>query len=427
MPEIKSFRGYVYNQSKMNLQDVVAPPYDVITPEQRARLYERSPYNIVRLILGREEDRYTSAAKHLEEWQRKAILVRDQKPTVYTLHQIFEGPEGRQMNRKGFIAVCRLEEFEKKIILPHEKTLAQPLEDRFKLIKATNANFSQVFTLYSDPEKRIDRILNGISKSELAADVLFEDVQNKMWRLQDMTLIQEVQKCMSDKQVLIADGHHRYETALAYRDYMRSRNPRHTGKELYNYVMMFFTNIDDEGLVIYPTHRVIHLLKDFDPQDFLKRLDEYFIVHEFRDNQSLMVGLNSSSVSSFGLVMQNDSRHFLLTLKPTISPTEIIDNKIPHEVKELDVTILHVLILKNLLKISTEAEDLKLNIDYVKDAELATEAVRNGRAQLAFIVNPTKIERVRAVAKAGHRMPQKSTYFYPKLLSGLVINKLSES
>lgn len=426
MPTIIPFRGYLYNQSKVAIHDVVAPPYDVISAEQQARLYEMNPYNVVRLILGREEDRSSSAARHFEDWQRAGVLIRDETPTLYVLHQEFEDIDGRTVLRKGFIALCRLEEFEKRIVLPHERTLAKPKEDRFRLFKATNANFSQVFSLYSDPEKEIDRLLNGVAKTSSTIDVFFEDIQNRLWRIDDQQAIGAVQEFLNGKQVLIADGHHRYETALAYRDFMRSKNRNHSGTELYNYMMMFFTNIDDDGLIIYPTHRVVHSLPEWNGRSFLKKVEEHFIVHDIRDYELLHEGMKSSSVCAFGLAMSDDPVLYLLTLKPMPSPQELIEEALPPEVKGLDTTILHHLVLKTLLGISVEAQEQKTNLEYTKDARQALDSVEKGKAQLAFLMNPTRIEQVRAVAKAGHTMPQKSTYFYPKLLSGLVINKLAE-
>jgi len=426
MPEIIPFRGFRYNQSKVDIHDVVAPPYDVIPPEQQERLYDRSPYNVVRLILGREADRYASSAATLKQWISEAILMRDPNPAFYVLHQEFGGDDGKPITRKGFVALCRLEEFEKKIVLPHEKTLAKPKEDRFKLFKATNSNFSQIFSFYSDPEKKIDRMLNGVAKTKPAIDVSYDDVRNSVWTVTDNDVIQNIRAAIAEKQVLIADGHHRYETALAYRDWMRSNAAHHTGREPYNYVMMFFTNVDDEGLVIYPTHRLIHSLPLFDRGKFLESVERFFIVREYKDEEAIMIALASSSVPSFGLLMGGDSTVYLLSLKPTTLPTEIVRDPLPPEVKELDVTILHSLILKDLLGISMEAQEQKRNLNYVRDAQEAYQSVLKGHAQLAFVMNATKIHQVRSVARAGFTMPQKSTYFYPKLVSGLVMNVMDD-
>ena len=426
MPEIIPFRGVRYNQGLVHLDEVVAPPYDVISPEQQQKLYKRNPHNIVRLILAREEDRYASAAKHLKEWMGQSILTRDEKPALYVLWQTFNVSDSRSVTRKGFIALCRLEEFEKQVVLPHEKTLARPREDRFRLFKATHSNFSQVFSLYSDPEHEIDHVLNGRAKSAPVADVVFEDVQNRLWETRDAETIGRVQHLMKPKQVVIADGHHRYETALAYRDHLRSQNPNHHGRELYNYVMMFFTNVNDDGLVILPTHRVVHSLKSFDLKSFLQKLDGNFLLREYNDRESLITELSASPVRSFGLTMRGVQGLYLLTLKPTISVNELVADDLPREVKDLDVTVLHAAVLRDILGISDEAQEQKRNLSYVREASEACQMVSNGQAQLAFLMNATRIEEVRGVARAGHTMPQKSSYFYPKLLSGLVLNIMSE-
>jgi len=426
MPEVAPFRGLRYNKAKVELDDVVAPPYDVISPALQDRLYKKNPWNVVRLILGREENRYEAAAGTFHQWQHDDILVREPSPSIYLLHQIFDGPGGDPVTRKGFIALCRLEEFDKKIVLPHEKTHAKPKEDRLKLFQATRSNLSQIFSLYADPEKEVDRAMNGISKTDPAIDVTYDGVHNKLWPVVDDSVIGSVRQFMASRQALIADGHHRYETALAYREMMRAGNLRHTGEEPYNFVMMFFTNVDDTGLVIYPTHRVVHSLASFDVKDFLDRAAGHFIVREFEQHSALLSALGSSAGPSFVMIAQGRQSGILLSLKPVLPVDEVISDPLPPEVKELDVTILHRLVLRNLLGISLEAQEAKQHIDYIRDASEAVSLVASGTAQLAFLMNATKIQQVRAVANAGHTMPQKSTYFFPKLLSGLVINSLAE-
>jgi uncharacterized protein (DUF1015 family) len=426
MPTIRPFRALRYDQTKAPLALVVAPPYDVISPEQQDALYGLHPYNVVRLILGREPDRYAAAASTLGAWQAEKVLVRDAKPSLYLLHQTFTGPNGASITRKGFVALCRLEEFEKRIVLPHEKTLSKAKEDRFKLFQATNSNFSQVFSLYWDREKLVDAALNGSSRKPPTMEVTFEDVENKMWAIDDPAIVDEVVRIMTDKQVLIADGHHRYETGLAYRDLMRAKTPGYTGEELFNYIMMFFCNLEDEGLVIYPTHRLVHSLPSFDRQALLKQLEQQFVVREMNSLSLLQTALASASTRSFGMVCADGDKFWMMSLKPTLTAAQVVRDEMPNEVKELDVTLLHSVVLRDILGISAEAQEKKLNLDYVKVAEEAVAAVRSGKAQVAFILNATKLEEVRAAARAGHVMPQKSTYFYPKLLSGLVLNLMAE-
>ena len=424
MPLLRPFRGIRYDPRRARLKDVVAPPYDVISPEYQATLYASHPHNIVRLILGRESDRYAEAAGAFEAWQKEGVLVRDESPSFYLLHQRFRNEQGGMVTRKGFVGLCRLEEFDKKVILPHEKTLSKPREDRLKLFKATNANFSQVFGLYSDPSRAIDKHLGVSAGHEPDVQVSFENVENEVWMVNDPAAIQEVVNGMKDKQVLIADGHHRYETALTYRDWKRSANDRHTGDESYNYVMMFFTNLEDEGLVIYPTHRVVHSVREFEGRRFLKKLEALFSADTFDSLTGLQHALREAGASAFGLALQEIEGFRLLRLKQNLAIEDLIPDDLPAEVKKLDVALLHHSVLRDMLGISMDDQEKKLNIRYVQGIEQAAGEVRSGRGQAAFLLNPTGIEQVRAVANGGYTMPQKSTFFYPKLLSGLVLNKM---
>jgi len=426
MATIRPFKGIRYNQMKVTMANVVAPPYDVISPEQQNGYYAKDPFNVVRLILGREDDRYAAAAKTYSEWQGSDVLLRDLIPSIYPLVQTFKSLDGEQIQRKGFIALCRLEEFEKKIVLPHERTLSKAKEDRFKLFKATKSNFSQVFSLYSDPEKKIDHFLDPVHSTYPVIDVEFEGVKNQLWQVSDQLVVDGIATLMEPKQVLIADGHHRYETGLAYRDLMRSQNPNHTGKELYNYIMMFFTNLDDEGLVIFPTHRVIHSLPDYDGAALTAKLQEHFTLQVFPTPQMMMNAQKQSKRFTFGFVSNHSLKFFTATLKDESLLKTLVKDELPNEVRELDVVLLHNHILRNLLGISQEAQDKKLNIHYIQNIHDCIDEVSSGASQIAFFVNPTMIDQVRAVAKSGNVMPQKSTFFFPKLISGLVLNKMEE-
>lgn len=426
MPIIRPFRGIRYNQTKVNINTVVAPPYDVISPEQQNQLYDKDAHNIVRLILGREEDRYSAAAKSFNEWQEEHVLAREEHPAIYPLVQTFTTTTGATIQRKGFIALCHLEEFEKGIVLPHEKTLSKAKEDRFKLFKATNSNFSQIFSLYSDAAKNVDGIINPSYSTPAAVDVTFENVRNQLWVITESRTIEKIAQEVKPKQVLIADGHHRYETALAYRNLMKSQNPNHNGTELYNYVMMFFTNLDDEGLVIFPTHRVIHSLPKFDWKEFSSTVQKYFTLTEFSSQEAMMKALGSYSRYAYGIIVNAAAKYWIASLKDRGAVDSLVSLSLPAEVKDLDVVLLHSYFLGNVLGISVEAQEKKLNIHYIQSVAECENEMVNGVAQVAFVVNPTKIGQVRAVAKAGQTMPQKSTFFYPKLLSGLVLNKMAD-
>jgi uncharacterized protein (DUF1015 family) len=424
MATLLPFRAIRYNQSKVNMRTVVAPPYDVITPAEQNGYYECDQFNIVRLILGREEDRYSAAVKTFSEWQESGVLMRDELPSLYPLIQTFTTTTGATVQRKGFIALCHLEEFSKGIVLPHEKTLSKAKEDRFKLFKATNSNFSQIFGLYSDPKKAIDAFTTPVHVTTPVIDVEFEGVRNQLWAVSDPGVVANIAALVEPMQILIADGHHRYETGLAYRDLMRSQNPNHTGKELYNYIMMFFTNLDDEGLVIFPTHRVVHSLPSFDAPALLATLKQHFTLETYPTHAAMTTALGSKAQYAYGIITKD--AFVVATLTDAKSIDELVPQSVPAEVKDLDVVLLHTYILGKLLNISIEAQEKKLNIHYLQKIDECATEVASGVAQIAFIVNSTKIDQVRAVAKAGHTMPQKSTFFYPKLISGLVLNKMAE-
>jgi uncharacterized protein (DUF1015 family) len=422
MAHIIPFKGIRYSQAKVDIKRVVAPPYDVISPEQQKSLYEESPYNIVRLILGLEEDRYTSAAENYNRWREEKILIQDPLPAIYLIAQTFRGEDGSKVVRKGFIGACELVDLDKGIVLPHEKTLSKPKADRFNLMKATAANFSQIFGLYADPENALGKLISRTMEYEPHVDVTFEDVRNRLWIIAKNDDIALIQKHLENKQILIADGHHRYETALAYRDLRKKDNTSHTGTERYNYVMMFFTNMYDEGLVIYPTHRVLHSMPEFNPDRLLDDIKKFYSVKEVDGPDTLKESLKTKERYAFGLAIPG--RQYLFSLDEFTAVDSIMPSGLPVELKALDVTVLHTHIFGSLLNISVEAQEQKLYLDYIKDFDDTISAVESRKVQAGFLMNPTPIDQVRDVAKAGFTMPQKSTYFYPKLISGLVINPL---
>jgi uncharacterized protein (DUF1015 family) len=422
MATIVPFQGIRYDQRKVKMESVVAPPYDVISPEQQDALYDASPYNIVRLILGREEDRYSSAANYLKQWLDEGILATDPAPSLYLLSQTFVDASGRTIVRTGFIGACELVEFGKGVVLPHEKTLSKPKADRFNLMKATHVNFSQIFGLFSDPERKIDSVTSRITQHTPAIDVDFEGVNNEVWLISDKEDVAYISNVLRDKKILIADGHHRYETALAYRDLQRQNNPNHTGREPYNYVMMFLTNMYDEGLVIYPTHRVIHSLPSFNAGSLIDDLKKYYSVEPMSSVEALSRTLKEIRQYGFGLVLPD--KYYLISLNNIADADRLLPDTMPEDLRLLDVTLLHSHILGTLMNISVEAQEEKLYLDYSKDFSETVGLVASGKVQAAFLMNPTPIGQVQRVAEAGHTMPQKSTYFFPKLLSGLVINPL---
>lgn len=424
MPDIKPFRGIFYNPEFVPLARVLAPPYDVISPQQQTALYDADPHNVVRLILGREEDPYGSAAGYLREWMEKGILSIDDVPAFYLLAQTFRVAGSQSVTRRGIVAACRLEDLGKGSILPHEKTLSAPKEDRLRLFQATHAMFSQIFGLYSDPHHELDEHFSQCSTPSAAVDVTFEGVQNRLWRVRDGQRVSAIADFLRDKPILIADGHHRYETALLYRDSFRFKSPLHTGEEPYNFVPMFLTNMHDPGLVILPTHRLIYGIPDFDPLKLKLGLKNYFKLTDCDDAEQMMTLLRNHEQHAYGLVLRGRDPYHVMSIEDERYVAH--EPSVPESVSSLDVSVLHTLVVKQILNISDEQQETKMFLEYDQDGARAIRAVREGKAQAVFLMNPTRIEQVRAVASAGMVMPQKSTFFYPKLLSGLVMYSFGE-
>lgn len=424
MPVIQPFKAISYNQKKVNLKNVIAPPYDIIQEEYQNKLYEQEENNIVRLILGREVDRYSSAKSYFNKWLQEKILLKEEAPGIYFLAQSFKNIDGKIVTRKGFIALCKIEEFDKKIILPHEKTLSKPKEDRFKLFSSTSANLDQIFSIYSDKEFVVEKIYEKYSSSTPFIEVEFENVLNKVWKIENETYLQTICELLKDKQVFIADGHHRYETSLAYRNFMREQNPNFTGGELFNYVMMFFTNMNEEGLVIFPTHRVVHSLPNYNWEVLKTELQKYFTLEKFQNSQELAQNLSKNIKYTFGII-NSKQEYLLLKLKDYSLINTIISGSLPKELCQLDVTLLHSFIFEKLLGITIAAQEKKIYIKYIQNVDDCEKLVFTNEAQIAFLMNPTKIEEVKLIAENSLTMPQKSTFFYPKLVSGLILHSLA--
>ncbi|MBI5885789.1 MAG: DUF1015 domain-containing protein [Deltaproteobacteria bacterium] len=445
MAEILPFTAVIYNKDVVkDLNKVMAPPYDVISPKLQDELYARHANNFVKIDLNKAEaadvdgaGRYARAASLLNDWMAKGVLARDEAPAIYYYTQTYRLKDGTQQTRKGFIALTKLEEFGKGAIHPHEKTLSGPKADRLKLMHTTSANLSCIFSLYSEPSLGVNKLLEGAIKgASPVIDVRDDDaIVNTVWRINDPTVIAQTASAMKDKALFIADGHHRYETALNYRNEMLARTKNPTGREAFNYIMMYFSNMDDEGMTIWPTHRVVHSLDTFEPKAFLNRCAEYFDIETLaftaadadkvkKTFQAKVVASGETAIS-FGLFVKGESSYHILKLKSADTMDKVFGSGIPDVFKGLDVTVLHSLVFAKILGITQEAQEKQLNLVYVKNGDEAIAAVGRDKNQLVFILNPTHIGQVKEVALAGHVMPQKSTYFYPKLLSGLTINLLT--
>ncbi|HZP62150.1 MAG TPA: DUF1015 domain-containing protein [Terriglobales bacterium] len=433
MAEIAPFRAARYDPGRVELAQVVTQPYDKITPEMQERYYGASPYNLVRIILGKAdkgdgpgENVYTRAAGFFHAWRQDGVLRQDEQLSIYSYVQNFVRPGGKEeLERRGFIALGRIEDYASGVVFRHEQTLAKPKADRLELLRATRAHFGQLFMLYSDPNGTIDSLLRNTSEAELEIRDEY-DVRHRLWKISDPALIEQVRAAMSDKKLIIADGHHRYETALNYRN-ERGASPRHSvsSPAPYDLVMMTFINMDSPGLVILPTHRVVHGLDSFSPDSFRDQARRYFSVDEV--DSSINAGrataiLREAGHSGTALLAVTADRAFLIDT-PRGNTSEFFAG-VSLRQQALDVVQLHKCLLEGVLGISPDAIREQRNISYVRDAAEAMMRVRSGNANIAFLMNPVRIRQVRDIAFAGEVLPQKSTDFYPKLLSGVTIYAL---
>lgn len=434
MAEIFPFRGVLYNQEKIpNLEEVVAPPYDIISCEEQEALYEKNPHNCIRLILGKEypednakNNRYTRAADCFKEWQEEGILIRDEKPAIYLYEQDYILGDGRKKTLKGFISLIRLVDYEKGVVLPHETTFSKPTEDRLNLTRACLANFSSIFGLYSDVHDEVNQVLNS-KRNKPAIDITTNDrIVHRLTRIEDEGLIKKISKIMKDKQIIIADGHHRYKTALRFRNEMRQKFGL-KGPEGFNHTMIFLVNIHDPGLTVLPAHRVIRNIDGLSLASLEKNVKKYFELESFREKEKMFERLKicGRTDHAFGMYVKGSKEYHLMILRDGAEFEKMVEIDMSRDWKRLDATVLHILFIDHILHISREkVKKQQVEIDYIKDREKALRMVDAGDYQTALFMNPTKILQVERIAQNREKMPQKSTYFYPKPLTGLVENKI---
>jgi len=409
MAEVRAFCGIRYNPEKVEISKVVAQPYDKITPEMQDDYYKKSEYNIVRLTLPKEENRYEIARKRFEEWLREGILIQDREPAFYVYHQEFTIPgTDKRVVRKGFIGLLRLYDFEEKVVFPHEKILAKPKEDRLRMLRTTGVNFESVFLLYPDEKNEIQSIfeefING-KPPEIEVEESYEPgVIHRLWTCFDKGILEKVQKLMEDKTLLIADGHHRYTSSLLY----SKEEPAA------RYRMVTFCSMNDPGLKILPTHRAIY---GVDTENLPQRLEKYFNVEKLRGKGELLKRMEAEG-NAIGMYWRGG--YYLLTLKDEKMMDEVMGD-VPGALKMLDVNILHELAIERVLGISKKKVEMKENIDYLRYLDEGIKGVDTGKYGVLFILNPPDVMKIKEVVESGEVMPQKSTDFYPKLVSGLIM------
>ncbi len=429
------FKGITYNLKRFkDIPTLLTPPYDVITEEEQDYYYRIHPYNVIRLILGKErigdtdwDNKYTRAADLFKKWQETGILVRAKNPCIYLTCITYE-IKGKIKHRWGIIGLVKIEDSDSKMILPHERTFSAHKEDRLRLMKACSAQLSQIFGLYSDPENKIIEIVKEeVDISSPLIDFEFRDkTRHKMWIIEnEPSLFGELFELFKEKRIMIADGHHRYETSRNFRDMMRIRYGRNPNRS-YEFVMMYLVNMEDEGLTVLPSHRLLKKAKEFELNKFLTEAKKFFEITKSdlldeREIAKKLLNLGKSN-NAFAFFSHGSPDIYFLSLKE--SAKNEIGNDIHPALKKLDVLVLSRLIFQKILGFSKEDLDNTNIFHYTTDIGKAIEQVKNGEYQMVFLLNPTKIEDIKEVTLNSLIMPRKSTYFYPKILTGLVFNKV---
>ncbi len=420
---IEPFRALMYNRQIAGEPAlVVAPPYDLIGAARQKQLYERSPYNVVRLELGREADRYGAAEKTFVEWLAAGVVERSARPAIYQYTQTFR-VEGRMLHRTGFIARVRLEEFDRGRILPHERTFPAAKEDRLRLLTALQVNTSSIFALYSGTHPELDRLREQVAAREPLIDLVDDlGIRNELRPIEADGEVAVVQRELESPRLLIADGHHRYETALNYRRARRHENAS-SEPQPYDYTMMTLVACGDPGLVILPTHRVVKSLPADAIASFMRRAREVFNVEEIAHRDTFRARLDDLGAGAIGVTLKGSSNYLILRLRSGSAMKAAMPDA-ADEVRRLDVSVLHALVFDRIFGLGADEIRKGGNIEYTIEIDGALGAVAQGHADGAFLMNPPSIQDVERVSDAGATMPEKSTYFHPKLLTGLVMNPL---
>lgn len=443
MAEIVPFRGTRYAASRGRaLGQLLAPPYDLISLEQRDELLRRSPHNVVHVTVGDDRpgdgplsNKYTRAGESWASWQQQGILRRDPAPSFYLLEQSFWAPDGRNVRRRGFMAAVRLHAFSEGVIVPHEKTLTAPKADRLELLKAVKANLSPLFGLYRDEGRATARAFDEFTAGhEPASEADSDDgVHHRLWRVDAPEAVAALRALTANERIIIADGHHRYETCLAYERLLDAQDPSLPQDGGHHYALFFLCPMSDPGLILFPTHRLIFGLKDFSLPAFVEALSRFFTVDTLPEDIHRASGRawavsrlaeHAGKSTAFLMVTHEDQKARILTLRDDadLEAAELPKNE---TLRALDVTVLHGAVLQHLLGLSPRAIENQENVTYVRDAGEAVNRVLSGEHPVGFLLNPTPMWQVQAIGDARETMPQKSTFFYPRLQSGLVMREVN--
>lgn len=420
MALVKEFSALRFTDKTGEIGQLCCPPYDIISDTEKEDYLKKNPHNIINLELPpQSEDGYSRAAARTREWIKDGILAKDKTPALYIYEEKFT-VKGKQYAFKGFTAYVKLEEFEKGVVLPHEETLSKAKADRFNLLNATGCSFSQIYSLYNDEKGETEALINELSAG--APDQTFTDndgVTHNLWIAEKSEKTEKICRQFDNRKLYIADGHHRYETGLNFRNYLREK-----GIECDNadYIMMFLVNLENDGLVVFPTHRIVRDLPDFDRDELLKKCEKYFTVETLNIAECEQELDKKYKDNKISFVFYDGDIARLLTLRTTDVLEELFPEK-SKALRNLDVSVLHSLILEDVFGIDKENMAKQINLTYTRSLDEAISAAE-GYADCCFLLNPTRISEIADVAAAGEKMPQKSTYFYPKLITGLTLNKI---
>jgi uncharacterized protein (DUF1015 family) len=421
--EIRPFRAWRYNEElSKNIEDLTSPLFDVVSEKQRNKLYQNQ-FNSIHLSVPKGNGSAPhKAADLLQEWKLNNIIIQDPLPGIYVYYQYFRlGGAEKEYCRKGFICNIKAYDWNEKQILRHENTIVKAVNDRLDLLKATELNVSPTHGLYTDPNFELEAYMDESMKNPIYETEDYQGVKDTLSVIHDAKIINRFIELIGEKQIILADGHHRYEGSLAYRKEMIAANPSHSGNEGYNYHLMFFTNTEAHDLRILPTHRLIHNLKDFSEESILERISEYFIIKDVEnvfDINEIILGKKWA----FGLIFKDSA--YKIRLKPEM--IEKISWKFPPEVLELDLTVLHYFVLEKVIGIAGKDQRTTDQISYERNFSTCLSMVKDGKADMALITQDISMEEVKNVCFSGFTMPQKSTYFYPKVICGFLFSSIKE-
>ena len=422
MTKIKPFKAVIYNQDKIkDLSAVVCPPYDVISPKRQQYYHDLDPHNLIHILLGKDsasDDKYQRAADIFNTWFKNKILIQEDKPSIYFYSQQYN-LKGETKTRFGFIALLYLED-RNSSIFGRENTRLEPKEDRLRLLRQVKANLSPIFAVFSDQRRIIQRTQEHIVTKNPFIDITDDEKTiHKLWRLDSADLLTSIKENMLNENIFIADGHHRYEVACAYREEMKKKLGNLSGEESFNYTLTYFTSSASRGLTILPIHRLVKLVSGFQMDNFISSLREYFDVEEVKDETRFFFLLKKAGTAEHVLGMYKDKRYWLLRLKNIKILDKMISDK-PKLYRSLDVTILNCIVLKDILGIALED---KARISFTANSDELIEQADADSLSVGFFLNPVRMQEIMSIALSQEKMPAKSTYFYHKVLSGLVINK----